>query len=163
MVITCDLSVGELVADGRRIECWSKVRNELNGLRPKPGRPDVFRATLSDGSDGPPAMPRPFPAGEWSIIGIKPHPDRLNDPYLWPFYIGTDAHQNLEIWSLRGDGFYDSQTGEYVDDYAYGLHFSSSDVTTGCIRIATEADLRYLVDLLRPRIGQEELRIAVEA
>lgn len=137
-----------LLADGRKIACWSKVRNELNGYRPNPdkeraGDADLFRITRADGMLGPPSMPRPFPAGEWKITGINPHP--ASEPYLYPFYIATDAHQSLDVWALGENGFYLKPTGEKQEDYAYGLHFSSSDWTQGCLRIGTEEDLRWLV------------------
>jgi hypothetical protein len=31
-----------------------------------------------------------------------------------------------------------------MEDYFYGLHFSSCDWTQGCLRIAWEEDLRWL-------------------
>jgi hypothetical protein len=128
-----------LLADGRKIACWSKVRNELNGYRPRKGEADLFRTTPG----GFPSMPRPFPAGEWKITGINPH--GKSEPYLYPFFIATDAHQALDVWELDARGFYKGPTGERVDDFAYGLHFSSSDWTQGCLRIGTEEDLRWLV------------------
>jgi hypothetical protein len=154
LTITYSERAGEIVAAGRSIRCWSKVRNEINGLRPKAGAPDIFRITRSDGTAGVPSMPRPFPSGTWKITAIKPHPDKT-DSYLYPFFIATDAHQRLETWRLDDAGYYKAPTGIPIDDYAYGLHFSSSDWTQGCIRIEIEDDLRYLVDLIRPRLGRE--------
>jgi len=161
LTITYSERAGEIVADGRPIRCWSKVRNEINRLRPKAGAADIFRITCSDGSAGVPSMPRPFPLGEWKITAIKPHPNPV-DSYLYPFYIATDAHQRLEVWSLDAKGYYKARAGIYVDDYAYGLHFSSSDWTQGCIRIAQESDLRYLVDLIRPRLGREIIHFSAQ-
>jgi hypothetical protein len=143
-----------LVADGRNIPCWSKVRNELNGYRPDPDKmkrddADLFCITEPNGrpGGGPPSMPRPFPVGEWKITGVNPHPNPLeNHGYLYPFYICTNAHQLLDVWELDDGGFYFRKTGEKKNDSAYGLHFSTSDWTQGCIRIAAEADLRWLVE-----------------
>jgi hypothetical protein len=137
------------------------VRNEINGLRPRPDEQDIFRITRSDGLSGAPSMPRPFPIGEWVITGIKSHPDPT-DKYLYPFFIATDAHQRLEVWELDKRGFYKSPSGIYCEDYAYGLHFSSSEWTQGCIRIATEADLLYLVDIIRPHLSHESIQFIAE-
>jgi hypothetical protein len=137
------------MAGDRAVQCWCKTRNDLNGLRPRreSGRvlaPDLFLITREDGSHGPASMPRLFPVGEWTITGITPHPDKVRDGYLYPFYIATDAHQPLEIWELDERGFYDRPTGSHMEDYFYGLHFSSCDWTQGCLRIAWEEDLRWL-------------------
>lgn len=143
-------STGVLKAGEAQMRAWSKTRNELNGLRPnedrvKSGNPDVFFITRQDGSKGPASMPRPFPAGRWTITGINAHPDKEHDGYLYPFFIATDAHQPLEIWETDGNGNYLRNTHILEEDYAYGAHFSTSDWTTGCIRVATEADIRWLV------------------
>jgi len=142
MKLTWNRNEPFLLADGRKIACWCKVRNEQNGLRPRKGEADLFRTT----PEGLPSMPRRFPVGEWKITGINPHPDPKEDHgYLYPFYIATDAHQALDVWELDARSFYKAPTGEHVDDGAYGLHFSSSDLTQGCLRIGTEEDLRWLV------------------
>ena len=155
MILTWDRDAEMLVAGSRRIRAWSQVRNELNGLRPnlekiKRGKSDVFYTTTASGERGVPSMPRAFPVGKWKILGIIPHPDRANDGYLWPFYIATDAWQMLDEWELDSNGVYERKTGKRVPDYAYGLHFSSSDWTQGCIRIGSESDLRWLVEQVKP-------------
>lgn len=150
MKLSWDKADDFLLAGDRKIRCWSKVRNELNGLRPRAGKPDVFYTTTIGGNKGVPSMPRAFPVGKWKILGIIPHPDRANDGYLWPFYIATDAWQMLDEWELDSNGVYERKTGKRVPDYAYGLHFSSSDWTQGCIRIGSESDLRWLVEQVKP-------------
>lgn len=150
MKLSWDKADDFLLAGDRKIRCWSKVRNELNGLRPRTGKPDVFYTTTIGGNKGVPSMPRAFPVGKWKILGIIPHPDRANDGYLWPFYIATDAWQMLDEWELDSNGVYERKTGKRVPDYAYGLHFSSSDWTQGCIRIGSESDLRWLVEQVKP-------------
>ena len=146
MKLSWDKADDFLLAGDRKIRCWSKVRNELNGLRPRKGASDVFYTTTIGGNKGVPSMPRTFPVGNWKIVGIIPHPDRERDGYLWPFYIATDAWQKLDVWELDEKGFYKGKTDQApVSDFAYGLHFSSSDWTQGCIRIALESDLRWLV------------------
>ena len=150
MKLSWDKADDFLLAGDRKIRCWSKVRNELNGLRPRKGASDVFYTTTIGGNKGVPSMPRTFPVGNWKIVGVIPHPDRERDGYLWPFYIATDAWQMLDEWELDSNGVYERKTGKRVPDYAYGLHFSSSDWTQGCIRIGSESDLRWLVEQVKP-------------
>lgn len=145
MTLNWKRSDGFLTADDRKIKCWSEVRNELNGLRPREGRTDVCYSFNADGSQGVPIMPRPFPVGEWKITGFKPHPDkRENFGYLYPVFIATDAVGTVPEWELDDKGFYLRATGRMVEDYFNGLHFSTSYYTQSCLRIATEADVRWL-------------------
>lgn len=132
-----------------RINCWSKVRNEINGLRPrKPllaGTTDVYRAT-----DGIPAMPRPFPIGSWHIVGFNEHPDPNEDHgYLYPVFIATDAVSQVPEWQLDDDGLYMKPTGRLVADSDLGLHFSTSDWTQGCLRIEKQDDILALWHTLK--------------
>ena len=145
MTFSWKKSDGYLVMpDGKQISCWSKVRNELNGLRPRApllmGTTDVYLATGDI-----PAMPRPYPVGSWRILGFKEHPDPTEDNgYLYPVFIETDAYNYVPEWELDDNGFYLRPTGETVVDRDNGLHFSSSDWTDGCLRIGSEDDIRYL-------------------
>jgi hypothetical protein len=152
VIVSWKKSQGFLLADTTEIPCWCRVRNDLNGYRPIKGRQDVFRTTNIDGSPGVPSMPRVFPNGDWRIFGINPHPDRVQDKYLYPFYIATDANQPLDEWELDGQGFYLRKTPFRVNDYAYGLHFSCGEWTQGCIRIANIEDLLFLVSIIRPEL-----------
>lgn len=150
-----------VVDDDRRIRAWSEVRNELNGRRPRSGSPDVCYSILRDGRLGPPTMPRPFPVGVWRVTGIIPHlavddHGQPAEPYLYPYFIATDAWQWVDEWSLDAQGYYDAKTGKLIADGAYGLHFSSSYTTTGCARIGGESDLRWLVDQIHPRLSDGE-------
>ena len=128
----------------QRINCWSKVRNEQNGLRPrKPlfkGVTDVYYATGDVA-----AMPRVFPNGQWTITGVKEHPDPTeNHGYLYPAFIRTDAVSAVPEWLLNADGTYMKPSGKVLVDRDLGLHFSTSDWTQGCIRIATYDELMRL-------------------
>jgi hypothetical protein len=148
MEITWKKSDGFLVAGDRHIDCWSKVRNEINGLRPKPGKPDIYKSIPSN----LPSMPRDFPVGRWKINKIIPHD--ASDFYLYPFFIATNAHQMLDRWDVDANGFYTKPSGDKIDDWAYGLHFSSSDWTQGCIRIKDIGDLYFLVALVKDELGK---------
>jgi hypothetical protein len=129
----------------RSIECWSKVRNELNGLRPRRGQHDICISINADGSPGVPIMPRPFALGEGTITGFKEHPDPTeNSGYLYPVFVRTDRVASVPEWELDENGFYLRPTGRVVNDYFNGMHFSSNDYTQGCLRIAIEDDVRWI-------------------
>ena len=145
--ISISLSAKVLRAFDRDIRAWCNVRNELNGNR-KIGSVAVYTQE-ADGDEGEPYMPREFPTGRWDITGIIPHPDQENDNYLYPYFIATTARQNVQVWNIDKYGKYESPSGRFVADYGYGLHFSSSPTTLGCIRIANEADLRWLVSQIK--------------
>jgi hypothetical protein len=144
MTMTWKKSDGFMQVGDRQVRCWSKVRNELNGLRPRnplhPGATDVYFATGDI-----PAMPRTFPVGECHILGFKEHPDPTeNHGYLYPLFIRTDAMSLVPEWSLKIDGTYDRPTGRMIEDRDLGLHFSTSDWTQGCVRIATYDEVMFL-------------------
>jgi len=157
MQITWKKSDGFLTIDGgdRKIVCWSKVRNELNGLRPNrakeaAGDPDLYHTF----PDNLPSMPRPFPEGSCHITGLRPHPDPNEDHgYLYPYFIETDAYSMVDVWALDEKGFYKAVTGRKVRDSALGLHYSTCDWTNGCIRISLLQDLLYLVSIIRPELA----------
>jgi hypothetical protein len=140
MMIYVNLEKKLLTVGDKNIPISCVVRNELNGWRPMKNTKDVF-TTLPDQE---PSMPRTFPKGVWNVY--KPLP-RTN-PYLAPFYIPTDAYQELEVWELDSKGYYVRGTGRKVKDIAYGLHFSTSNTTQGCIKILNLEDLMYLVNKL---------------
>jgi hypothetical protein len=141
MKITANLATGEMRVEGleRTIEISCDVRNELNGRRQK--NEVVF--TIPGGL---PYYPRQFPAGTWRVQDVR----RRSDPYRRPFFIATTAHQLVEEWEIKdgqdGKPAYDRPTGKMVEDREYGLHHSASPTTTGCIKIAHEEDVRWLVD-----------------
>jgi hypothetical protein len=136
LTIVWKRSLPYLLAGNRSIKCSCNVRNELNGER---GGEDIVYSM----PDHEPYMPRPFPTGSWNIG--KPEP-RVNK-YLAPYFIPTDARQVLPVWSIL-DGAYDAPTKQTVSDWGYGLHYSESMTTLGCIRIHSREDLLWLVDKL---------------
>lgn len=145
-----------LTVDEVAIDCWCKVRNELNNLRPLPGKADLAWSIGPYGEKRGPVMPRIFPVGEWEITQINPHPDKVQDGYLYPFFIMTNAHKPVEIWELDERGFYKRPTGKFVEDYYDGLHYSNDEWTQGCIRIAEEKDLRWMVSVIQPILDDKE-------
>jgi hypothetical protein len=155
MILTWHKSEPFMRMEELQIPCWCKVRNELNGLRPKKGVQDVVWSMDKDGAKKYPVMPRTFPPGVWKITGCNDHSavDEHGAPkegYLYPVFISTNAYAMLDIWELDKNGFYLRNTGEKCRDYFYGLHFSNSDWTHGCIRIKNEDDIRWLWDSCLP-------------
>ena len=118
----------------RSIDCSCLVRNELNGWR----RPKQIVYSIPDKF---PCQPRIFPAGKWTIY----KPVKRRAKYTAPFFIPTNAAQDLPIWKIKG-GRYVHETDKRVLDEGYGLHFSSSNTTLGCIKIINLDDLTELVD-----------------
>lgn len=142
----------------RDVEADCVVRNEINGWRHKHDPKEVVRAMTHDPYNKPPIMPREFPSGDWNVYAPRPR----HDKYLAPYFIPTDAEQYLPIWGLDENGGYDRPTADKVLDIGYGLHFSTSSTTVGCIRIYQEEDLLWMVDEIRKRLsGGEKITLSV--
>lgn len=141
MTITmkANLTLGKLEAFESIIDISCVVRNEVNGWRKK-------NEVVYSIPDNKPVQPRPFPKGTWAVG----RPDaRAGDPYLAPYFIPTSAWQNLPIWKLDGKKCYVEATANMTKDKGYGLHFSTSGSTHGCIRISKKQDLLWLVNLIK--------------
>lgn len=148
-----------MMAFGNRIDCSCNIRNLENGWRQLD---QVVWSTNSDGSRGVPYSPQLFPVGLW-MVG-RPEPE--TDPYLKPFFIPTDAHQAVEEWEIaeRDKMVYVKPTGRLVEDWAYGLHNSTSPTTLGCIRVTLFYELRRLVDDINKALEDgREVRFEVMA
>lgn len=136
-LLTANLSTNTLNAFGKDIDISCIVRNELNGWRKS-------NEIIFSVPDHKPVQPRPFPKGIWNVG----KPVAREDPYLAPYYIPTDAWQQLPIWELTADRKYGHVTTDYVRDTAYGLHTSTSTSTQGCIKINNMHDLLWLVQYI---------------
>jgi hypothetical protein len=140
------------------------VRNELNGLRKFSEVP--VHVTNKDGSPGPAYMPRPFPKGLWRITRVKDTRDQGG--YLSPAAVQTDAHQRVQTWTevhSEDDGHtaqYGVLTEEWVEDYFYELHDSTSMYTLGCGRHNTENLCPDRIPGTHETIEGRAFRIAVE-
>jgi len=131
-----------MIVDGsKQIEVSNNVRNELNKLR----KPDQVVKTTPDGL---PYYPRQFPVGLWVVD--RPVPKDPSDDYLYPFFIPTLAKQMVDVWSTL-NGKYAEKTGKQVMDYGYGIHYSESNTTLGCLKVINKSDLVWLVG----RINEE--------
>lgn len=162
MKITWDRDAGkEIFTDvngvERTIDVTCFVRNELNGRRLLSEKPcyteDEDGKTGGEGNSKP-YMPRPFPKGEWSVVAINDVPPE-ND-YEAPEFISTDAHQEVEVWSVI-DGHYGEKTGETVEDFGYGQHNSTSNTTLGCGRILQSEDRALLSATIRAAWGAGDI------
>lgn len=135
----------------RIIKASCVVRNELNGWRPnkdKDPKSEVVEGITNNPYYGPPVMPRPFPKGLWNVY----KPRERTDEYLAPWYIPTDAEQVLETWSLDKDGRYNAPDGGTVVDIGYGLHYSTSNTTVGCIKIHEYDDIIWLATIINEEL-----------
>lgn len=154
MKLVFDNSKSLLLVESRIITAWSHVRNELNHLRKEDEI--VYTEPVEH-----PYYPRPFPKGLWTVGTPKAHTaldssGKPKEPYLYPFFIPTDAWQHVSIWNVK-DGKYTTRTGDMYKDSGYGLHFSTSSTTLGCIRIRDESDLRWLVEKIIDAHAKKEV------
>lgn len=118
----------------RSIPCSCIVRNDVNGWR-------LDNQVVTSIPDSEPYQPRVFPVGQWEIF----EPIEKRDKYTAPYFIPTDAFQMLPVWEVK-NGRYVRETKKLIRDEGYGLHFSESNTTLGCIKITNLEDLLWLVD-----------------
>jgi hypothetical protein len=143
----------KMTAFGRDIGVTNNVRNELNGLRTSS---EVVYSTNQDGKNGKPYYPRKFPVGQWYITDIVAHDKKKADgtptePYLYPFFLATNAHQTVPVYKLEivNDKEKLGSPDGTVEDWGYGIHHSTSSTTLGCIKIVKEDDLLWLVGQIK--------------
>jgi len=91
-----------------------------------------------------PYMPLGFPAGVWKVG----KPIAKTNPYLAPYFIPTDAWQMVTEWTLEPDGSYGEPTAKKVRDEGYGIHFSTSSTTLGCLKVVNKSDLLILAKMI---------------
>jgi hypothetical protein len=151
--ILFDKKAVKMTAFGRDVTVTNNVRNELNGLRTSS---EVVFSTTQSGANGKPYYPRQFPAGQWYITDVVAHDKKKADgtpaePYLYPFFLATNAHQTVPVYKLEivNDKQKIGAPDGTAEDWGYGLHHSTSSTTLGCIKIVKEEDLRWLVDQIK--------------
>lgn len=122
-----------LQAFGHEYLAWCRVRTLAAGTR---GVEEVvYTIPAHEAYD-----PVIFPVGSWTVG----RPVKRKDPYKAPYFIPTNAWARVQVWEVR-DGKYLAPTSRWVADMAYGLHFSTSLTTLGCLRIGHRWDLLELV------------------
>ena len=151
--IRFDKKTVKMTAFGRDIGVTNNVRNELNGLRTSS---EVVFSTDQNGENGKPYYPRQFPAGKWYITDIVAHDKKKADgtpvePYLYPFFLQTNAHQTVPVYKLEivNDKQRIGAPDGTREDWLYGLHYSTSSTTLGCIKIVNQDDLLWLVGQIK--------------
>jgi len=137
-ILSANLEHGILKAFDKEIAISCLVRNENNNRR----KNEVVRSIPSQ----KPIQPRTFPVGTWRIDT----PVARDTDYLRPFFIPTNAWQMLPVWTLDSTGSYKEVSNEVTRDEGYGLHFSTSPTTAGCIKILKKEDLLFLVEQIKP-------------
>jgi hypothetical protein len=144
-VLKFSLKSRVLYAFDKPIAASCDVRNELNKLR----RANEVVRTIPHEY---PYQPRQFPIGVWRITDIRPRtqPDRE------PFFIGTDAYREVEVWELDELGHYKRPSGVFVRDTDYGLHASIYKTTLGCIKIHEKADVYWLCSRIKEEMHKGE-------
>ena len=145
MIITFGHKNRILEYNGIKIKATCDVRNELNGRR-------KGIEIVTTKPDGIPYYPRVFPIGLWTVK----KPVETKEKFLAPWFIPTTATQLVETWTVK-DALYDKKTGKTVTDGGYGIHFSTSETTLGCIRVGTIGDIEMLVDAINKAIEKREL------
>lgn len=104
---------------------------------------------------GFPYDPHPFPVGKWRIFEVRPRSDK----YRAPFFIATNAYQEVKVWEVavvNGELSYTRETDRKVIDAEYGIHFSEHPTTQGCIKIHRRGDLEAFVSLVNKAIVARE-------
>ena len=153
---------GETVAEEFAFPAESKVRNELNNLRPTP---DV-KTIPSDGTVSQFTYPRVFPAGDYNVGLSIPSGNNINRRNLYgDVFIPTDAVQVLDVYGIQkptanAKGVY-TPSGTQPDT-GYGIHIANW--TWGCIGVnqsQQEALNRYaeLSDRVIREGGKSTLRV----
>lgn len=142
--IIVDLKKGKLMAFDKVINVSCIVRNETNNRR----KDEVVRSIPK----GLPIQPRTFPTGTWNVH----RPLARTSDYLKPFFIPTDAWQMLPVWELDAKGNYRAPTDVCVRDEGYGLHFSTSRTTQGCIKTLNLVDLLFLVEHINKALDNKD-------
>jgi hypothetical protein len=139
-----------MTAFGREIGVSCDVRTLANGRR-QLWQP--VRSTTRAGGEGPYYDPRVFPVGLWYVTSVE-QTDPPND-YLGRVFIRTNAHQVCEEWEVAQDDglYYLRPTGQYIDDWGYLLHNSSSPTTLGCLRVGSVEEQMRMADECARRLA----------
>jgi hypothetical protein len=141
ITILVDSNRSFMWAFGKRIKCSCIILPRINM---PPAYPEH-----QDGSPGSVAyQPVKFPTGDW-IVGM---PVSTTNPEMAPYFIPTNAHQN--VLCIDGSTF---------DDYGYGIHFDSLyESTWGCLHLYSAADARWLAEqIVEAKAANEAVGLSV--
>lgn len=145
-----------IVAWGREIDATCIVRNEVNGWR-QPWQ--VVRTMGSTRPHGLAYQPRRFPAGTHEITRVL---DASPESVYWPYFVDTDATQELHAWELDIQGMYVKPMSQTFTARGYGIHHARyhknkrlvpSNTTLGCINIIDPEDAEWFGEQIREALG----------
>ena len=155
MKIIADLNAGRLILPDAAYAVSNRVRSLRDGTRRSY---EVIRSI----PDGLPYDPLPFPKGLWRVTGVEWQQERGFDPRTYgPVKIRTDAWQWVNVWSLDMEGDYLRETDQRVKDMCYWLHYSLSETTLGCIRLASPEDAVAIARFIAGTLGREPVELEV--
>jgi hypothetical protein len=155
MKITADLYREKLILPDAVYRISNKIRTVRDGTR---NAYEVIRSI----PDNLPYDPQRFPMGTWRVTGIDWRKEKGFDLNTYgPVKIRTDAWRWVRVWELDGDGDYLRETEKRVKDTCYWLHYSVSNTTLGCIRLATPGDAVAVANTIARVIGREEVTLEV--
>ena len=155
MRLIADLSAGRLILPDAAYAVSNRVRSLRDGTRRSY---EVIRSI----PDNLPYDPLPFPKGLWNITGVEWQKERGFDPRTYgPVKIRTDAWQWVNAWRLDMEGDYLQETEERVKDICYWLHYSVSQTTLGCIRLASPEDAVVIAGSIVRVLGGEPVELEV--
>jgi hypothetical protein len=155
MRIIVDLNAGKLFLPGAEYPVTNRVRSLKNGARKTY---EVVRSA----PDGLPYDPQPFPVGLWRITGLGWHEkEGFNYSTYGPVKIRTDACRWVNVWELDGEGDYLWETEKRVKDTCYWLHWSTSETTLGCIRLASPGDAVAIGEFIARALYRERVELEV--
>ena len=166
MIYTLTVPAGrdQMLAFGKTILTSCRVRNLENGGR---GRGMVVWSENRDGSRGKPYSPQIFPQGIWDVgrpEAVDPKVDTHR--YMQPFFIPTNAHQEVSVWEaeLTDHWRYVMKTTEVIEDGGYGIHYSESEFTLGCLKVESRDDLLWLVEEIKKvQKNGDQVKLALAA
>ena len=153
MKIIADLNAGRLILPDAAYAVSNRVRSLRDGTRRSY---EVIRSI----PDGLPYDPLPFPKGLWRVTGVEWQQERGFDPRTYgPVKIRTDAWQWVNVWSLDMEGDYLRETDQRVKDMCYWLHYSLSETTLGCIRLASPEDAVAIARFIAGTLEREPVEL----
>ena len=153
MIIKYSHTVGILGVAGKTMTASCHIRNLENKQRSRDDPDDVVSAMTGNRYDRVPYSPQQFPVGIWQVF----EPQSRSSKYLAPYFIPTNAKQLVKQWAIDDDGSYREPMDFEVVDHGYGLHYSTSRTTLGCIKIHDIMDLYSLVETIREAIDRKEV------
>ena len=126
--VTFRKAAGVLDAYGREIPASDFCRLNRDGTGPR------------SIPDGLPYVPQGFPLGLCKITEVV----ETTEAHLAPLFIRTTAAQLVPVWEVNDHGVFVRDTGRWIHDLGYEIHWSDLDFTDGCVRVIDLEDQKWL-------------------